>query len=398
MLKIFIVLFALFTALCASDNRKKIFILHSYSQEYGWTKSQHDGFVDFLNQSIASPMEISAEYLDTKRHSFDTSYQHFFSQYLHEKYRNYSPDAIYVTDDNALNFFIAHKENLFPNTPVFFSGVNDLALSRALDPRMYTGVYETKDIVKNIELIRQFSPQTRDIWIIGDGSGTYRSIESDIKAKIGTYTKYRFHFIASPHIDEIRSKLPTAQKSFVILTTIGNLTDKSNRTLTLKESINRLRQHNNLIFCSMEDAYVFGGVIGGYVTSGSNQGMNAARLMTHYLNGKTLLAIPSVNTSPNLYMFDRKALMDARLILSEYIARDAIIFHQDKSFVEKYQAEIVNVMFVFLVIFLIFVLMVFLITVHKNRRLKMLELSLQECNIESEKLKQRLALIEADDE
>ncbi|MDO9208829.1 MAG: diguanylate cyclase [Sulfuricurvum sp.] len=347
-----------------------------------------------MQESCSSPLEISVEYLDTKRLKLSNEYQSFFLSYLQKKYEDYRPDAVYVTDDNALKFFLHYQGQLFSDTPLFFSGINDLSLAHSLDNKHYTGVYETKEIIPNIELIRQFSPQTREIWIVGDTSNTYRSIESDMRAKISQYPKYTFHFLSSSRIDEITAKLPNSPKTFVVLTTIGELSDSKGHNLTLKESIAILKQKQNLILCSMEDAYVQGGVVGGFVTSGANQGMRAAELTIRYFVGEPIKNIQSIVKSPNVYMFDHKALMESRLILSEYIARDAVILHDKKTFLERYQHIILNTFFIILVLFLLFLLIVFFIALQKNTQLKKLEATLEERSAEVSTLKEKLILME----
>lgn len=393
MAKILPFLFILFTFFAYGDSntKKRIFILHSYSQEYGWTNLQHNGFVKKLESQSPAPLEISVEYLDTKRLTFSDEYQRFFRDYLQQKYKNYSPDAIYVTDDNALKFFLGDSGNLFSGSPLFFSGINDLNLADSLNHEKFKGVFETKDILPNIELIRQFSPQTREIWIVGDDSSTYRSIEKDIKSHIHQYPNHSFHFIASSKIESIEAQLPKSNKSFVLLTTIGGLSDGNGRNLTLQESIGRLKQNKNLILCSMEDAYVFGGVIGGYVTSGTLQGERAADLAIQHLKGIPLKNIHSVVKSPNTYMFDRRSLVDSRLILSQYTARNAIILHEEKTFFDRYQEMILNVMFIALILFFIFLMMIYFVLGAKKNKIKLLENQLDECSSELLELKSKHA-------
>lgn len=397
----FNLLFLLFIAIFSDANaqeKKSIFILHSYSQEYSWTKRQHDNFVEKLQASSPSALDISVEYLDTKRLQLSPDYVTFFRSYLEEKFKGVSPDAIYVTDDNALNFFLQQKLPLFAASPVFFSGINNLSLETKRDKNRYTGVYETKDIVPNIELIRQFSPQTRDIWIVGDDSTTYHSIVLDIRAHIYKYPKYTFHFLSSKRINNIVSRLPYSPKTFVLLTTIGGWNDANGHNLTLKESIEILKQNKHLILCSMEDAYVQGGVIGGFVTSGANQGTHAAELVLRHFNGESIEHIGAITKSPNVYMFDRQALMESRLILSEYIARDSLIVHEEKSFFERYQQNILNGAFILFVFFLLFLLIVFLISLQKNAYIKRLERELKECSDEVVLQKEKLTALETVDE
>jgi hypothetical protein len=52
----------IFVAQASSNVKKQILILHSYSQEYKWTKSQNDSFVSTLQESLSTPVEFSVEY------------------------------------------------------------------------------------------------------------------------------------------------------------------------------------------------------------------------------------------------------------------------------------------------------------------------------------------------
>lgn len=386
MLKI-IILFLMVLHVYSSDrDPKRILVLHSYGHEYRWSKSQHDSFVNTLNEAMDVDPEISVEHLDTKRHSFDLEYQLFFRDYLRKKYSGYTPDIIYTTDDNALTFFRYHNKDIFPNVPVVFSGVNDLKMKDILDLKHFNGVYETKEIIPNIELIRQFSPQTRDIWIVGDDSTTYHAIESTIKQQIKEFPNHRFHFVVSSSLDDVLLQLPHKPKSFVILTTIGNFKHRDGTTSSLTQSITALKKKSNLILCSMEDGYVQGGVIGGYVTSGQKQGEYAAQVVIKYLNGVEFSTIQAQIKNPNIYMFDRQSLMEARVVLSEYIAHNSVILHPEQSFVERYQKEILNTFFIFIILFLVFLLIFILLSYNKNRDIDALKMELKKCHDEFNRL------------
>ncbi|MDD2356371.1 MAG: hypothetical protein PHX13_00500 [Thiovulaceae bacterium] len=149
-----------------ATEKVNVFILHSYSQEYEWTKKQHNSFVSTLNKSDKN-FTFYTEYLDTKRVKLTQEYKNNFLNYLHMKYTNASPDLIYVTNDDALTFVYENYNQIFlekEDIPVFFSGINNLNMNTILDKKHYTGVYEIQDIEPNIDLIKQFSPQTRDIY------------------------------------------------------------------------------------------------------------------------------------------------------------------------------------------------------------------------------------------
>jgi len=68
-----------------------VFILHSYSQEYPWTKRQHEGFLRKLGAAATGMIAPSVEYLDTKRISYTAAYADFFADYLARKYAGFAP-------------------------------------------------------------------------------------------------------------------------------------------------------------------------------------------------------------------------------------------------------------------------------------------------------------------
>ncbi|MCX6076120.1 MAG: diguanylate cyclase [Campylobacterales bacterium] len=330
----------------------KIFILHSYSQEYGWTKNQHEGFVSALNKSNQK-FEFYTEYLDTKRVKLTPEYERNFFKYLKNRYQESTPDVIYVTDDNALEFIFKNYKELFTNSakiPLFFSGINNLEMQNILPSEQFAGVYETKEIKPNIELIKQFSPQTRDIYFVGDNSSTYLSIKKEIQIQQENFKNLNFYFISDEHLSVVQTMLPSTARSFVFLTTIGNFKDDSENTLLVEESIEKIKENKNLIILSMEDAYMLQGVVGGYVTSGNKQGEEAANLVLQYLDAKSLLNVKSLLKSPNIYMFNSKELINSRIILSEYIARDATFVGKHQDFIEKNQSILLNIFTIALII------------------------------------------------
>ncbi len=341
-------------SLHASD-KVSVFILHSYSQEYEWTKKQHTSFVLTLNKSNHN-FDFFTEYLDTKRVKLTAEYENEFIKYLKIKCADVNPDVIYVSDDNALNFIVKNRKKLFPNEkniPIFFSGINNLDMQNTLSSESFAGVYEVKDIKPNIELIKQFSPQTRDIYFVGDNSNTDNSIKKEIKLQENKFPKLNFHYISDENISKIVSQLPNKSRNFVLLTTIGNFKDEKNSTLLPNASIQRIRENENLIILSMEDAYMYKGVVGGYMTSGTNQGTEAAKLVLQYLKEKSLKGVKSLIKSPNIYMFNSKELVNSRIVLSEYISREATIIGKDEYFLEKNKAMIFN-FFIIILIILIF--------------------------------------------
>ncbi|MDD2789935.1 MAG: ABC transporter substrate binding protein [Sulfurimonas sp.] len=353
-----------------ADEQSNILIIHSYSQEYSWTKKQHESFVHFIQENFKAPLEISTEYLDTKRIAFTPQYGANFREYLQMKYAHSSPDLIYVTDDNALNFIRYSEIPLFLNVPVVFSGINDLDLQAQLDVRRYTGVYEIKKIEKNIKLLKNFSPQTKDIYFLGDATETYHAIEQDVKKQEKNFPTMNFHYIHNELFDTVESSLQALPpRSFVLLTTIGGFKTQDGVSQTLQNSIDKLSELNNIIIMSMEDAYIQGKVIGGYATDGKKQGVLAAKKALQILHNVPLENIASSTKEANTYIFSRKALLDVQLYLPDEVSKNAIILHENISFYIRYQDEIQNALFILLILALTFATLIYLISREKKQEL-----------------------------
>jgi len=285
----------------------------------------------------------------------NANYTNNFLNYINNKYNTSTINLIYATDDDALNFINKNYKNLFANgqkTPVFFSGINNLNMNKILPKDTFVGVYEVKEVKQNIELIKQFSPQTRDIYFVGDSSQTYDAIEKAIQKEEKNYKNITFHYINDDSILNIQSQLPNKPKSFIILTTIGHLKDSKNNTLLVQDSIKKIKENRNLILMTMEDSYMKKGVIGGYMTKGSAQGEKAAALVLQYLKTNSLTNVHSRLKSPNVYIFNSKEISDARVILSEYISRDAEIVGNDQNFIDKNKSLLLNIAAVLIAILL----------------------------------------------
>jgi len=312
-----------------------IFVLHSYSQEYPWTKRQHEGFMRKLGAAVPGTIAAHVEYLDTKRAPYTAAYADFFASYLAQKYAGFEPKFIYVTDDNALLFALAHLTRIFPKVPIFFSGINDFGMRKQIDPGQVTGVFENKEIEPNLELMRELAPGERDILVLGDASGTFQAIHREMVFPLAHHPEIRAQFLSSGSIEQLVASLRGRKERFAFLTTLGEMTDAKGHTLTLPETIAAIVQAGRFIIISMEDVYLYPGVLGGYVTSGLKQGEAAAGLAARYLAGTPVAAIKPIESSPNEYIIDGGELDTLGLTLPAELAAQATILNRPPTFYER---------------------------------------------------------------
>ncbi|MCW8901988.1 MAG: response regulator [Gammaproteobacteria bacterium] len=366
-------LFFILTAYWATSgasNPYQIFVLHSYSQEYPWTKNQHNGFTENYYATTNKSSLISSEYLDTKRRKFNKEYKEDFYRYLQKKYAGYTPDLIYLTDDDSLTFALEYFNDLFKSVPIIFSGINNLSLQDQLDPSRVTGVYEKKDISKNIEILKALDPDFNEIIVVGDASSTYRVIEEEIKLQLKKHPNITAHYIAEQKIGDLTKALKQHKEKYIFLTTLGQITDSSGNTQTLKNTISLIAHVGDFTIISMEDNYLQKGVLGGYVTSGRLQGKTAAELAIEFQKNRIIGTVKAVTESSNEYIFDHIELTKKNLVLPESIESQSVILNKPLSFYQRNRTIILGII-IGLTLLLIVSLVIFLIILaRKNHQIR----------------------------
>jgi diguanylate cyclase (GGDEF)-like protein/PAS domain S-box-containing protein len=343
-----------------------VFVLHSYSQDYPWTERQHAGFARTLREDSDTAIVLKSEYLDTKRRRYEPDYAKAFADHLRFKYAGFEPHAVYVSDDNALRFAMDHLRDVFPDVPVFFSGVNNFDVRDRIEGLPITGVFEQKEISPNLAMLTSMGLRSKDIVVIGDASHTYQAIEREIKTELANHPGIAATFVAHDQIDLILEGLRPLANANLFLTTLGGVRDSNGSTLPLQETIRRVTGVGHRIVISMEDVYLFDGVLGGYVTSGTRQGAAAAGLLTRYLtDGK----IPApITTSPNEYVFDARELSHHGLRLPPNLRAQARLLNPLPSFYDRNRNRILGALAVLCAVF-VASLIVFLVVLSRKNRL-----------------------------
>lgn len=344
------------TAFAAHDN---ILIINSYFTNYAWTEQQMNGFFSKLKESnMFAGFEYHIENLDTKKIPFNPEYREQLVQMFKFKYYRAprSPKAIYITDDNAMTFFLENLSDLFPKTPVIFSGVNNFDLKNKLNPERFSGCFEKKDINKNVDFILKHFGRNKRLIFIGDNSPTASIINKQINNTMAEdYKNINYEIKTIPSISDIKSVLETVNEknNIYILTTIGAVSHGISRAAPISEVINEIKTYTgNAPLISMEDVFVRKGVLGGYVTSGDLAGRYAASILETLLQKpekfKSYLNYPK---EINEYLFNYQELQKYNIKIEE-LSENAKIINKPFSVYEEYKEIIwlVTITFVFMFI------------------------------------------------
>jgi two-component system cell cycle sensor histidine kinase/response regulator CckA len=295
-----VVLFILLsgTALAAPN----VLVVHSYHRNYEWTASIDQAMEGVLRKSLPEA-ELFIEEMDSKRHPPEII-SSVFKLYLAAKYANQRFDVILCSDDNALDFLLSSRDELFPGVPVVFCGINDFQDDRLAGRAGFTGVAEEADLKGNLELILKLHPDTRQVAVISD---TTPSGHADLQRfkKIAPLFANQLDFLylselSVPQMEKSLAELP--RHTIVLL--LDYFRDGEGQYFTVRQGNRLICRNSRQPVYSAWSFRIKDGLVGGLVVSGRQQGQTAARMALRILRGENSANIPVLRQSPNEYLFD----------------------------------------------------------------------------------------------
>jgi two-component system cell cycle sensor histidine kinase/response regulator CckA len=191
-----------------------VLIVHSAYQGYPWTDSLNVG-VHKVFDSSPVPVDLMFEYLDTKRNR-DLYYFEQLRELWKIKYRNLPIDIIIVCDNEAYNFVLQERKNLFRDIPIVFTGYNGYTPDMLNGKQPITGVIEETDIAGTIDIALLLHPQTKKIIFVAPGAPPFRmawleGLEEKYAKKVQLLT------VTAENNDQIDKEIDSHGKDIVVI-------------------------------------------------------------------------------------------------------------------------------------------------------------------------------------
>ena len=159
---------------------REVLILNSYHPTYEWTKLVLGGIESMLEQ-YDDTIKLDIKYMNAKYSRDERHYENLYALYKNEASRK-RYDVIITSDNYAFLFVLQHRDELYPNIPVVFCGVDryhgSLLESRpgAFDIEAalqghddVTGVVESLDHESSVEIALKLHPLARRVIVVHDG-------------------------------------------------------------------------------------------------------------------------------------------------------------------------------------------------------------------------------------
>nr|WP_321451569.1 ABC transporter substrate binding protein [uncultured Carboxylicivirga sp.] len=330
-----------------NHHEKNVLVLNAYHQNYHWADEIMRGVFSELGDK--NLYELYVEYMDTKRCSDSLYYTQLRDIYKH-KYQHVKIDAIVACDDNALNFMLMHRNEIFPGVPVSFCGVVDYHSSRIEGRADFTGVYETYDVPANIEMIRKFHPNTNRLVVISDVTESGKALIAMVKRAEEKFKDViTIDYLIDKKPDEIKEYLSHEHENTIVIWAIY-LRLPDGQFISSTESIDFVSSITSLpIYCIWD--VVGQGVVGGKITTPFYQGAKAASISKRILNGEKPSDI-EVTGSPMLYKFDNNLLSKYNISL-ELLPNGSEILNQPTSFWQANKKLLVSLLSIIISLLLV---------------------------------------------
>lgn len=315
------------------SNKKQILLLNSYHHGMEWVEEVERGVRAVLGDT--AEYNLYVDFFDAKR-NFSPEYGQKMNEVFLDKFATKKFDAVIVSDEPAYNFALSYQQALFPDIPIVFLGVNDYRELSPAKREWITGVVETIDLKGTIDLALKLHPETQEVVVINDKTGTGMVNRELMRVLMPQYMgRVRFNFFEDMNMSEVLDKVAVLPSDRLILLLTFNQ-DKSNNVFTYEECVDLIAGAASVPIYSVWDFYVGHGIVGGRVTSGYSQGETAARLAKEALQGKKPETIPVVMDSPNRYMFNSRQL-EKYNIAENRLPPDSIVINRPESFYDKYK-------------------------------------------------------------
>ncbi len=334
----------------AVERKKQILILHSYHQGLEWTDNISRGVRSVFNP-LQQQYEIHYEYLDTKRNSGE-AYMDKISRMVSEKNIMAKYELIITSDNHALDLLNTGKITFQGDPPIVFCGINNFDNSMISNLRHVTGVVEATDIKGTLDLMMQLHPRRNHVIIVMDRTFTGDAIREEFRGLEDSYrSKLDFEFIRDFSLEEIPEKLAHLDDNDIIYVLTFNR-DKNGTFISYTEGIEILSRSSNVPIYGSWDFYMGKGIIGGSITSGYMQGVEAAKMAIMILRGMDAKEIKISKDPPTEYMFDYRLLQKYnvdRTLLPKY----SRIINASPSTYERYKPILTWIIGALLIILLL---------------------------------------------
>ncbi|MCO7223411.1 ABC transporter substrate binding protein [Pleionea sp. CnH1-48] len=357
----------------ADNNQPTVLILNSYHPQYKWTDELTRGAIEVLSTKVPTE-NIHIEYMDNRRFADDQKHRALLLKLYHYTYKQFRPDVIITSDDAALHFIVEHGDDLFPDIPVVFLGINVFNESILKGKQNFTGVIEGVEIEGNLEFISQVQPNLKQIYLLGGTKDIalhmVKSAREIKKRWVQREDKkhIQLHIMDDFSLDEFGQKSSQMNQESAILV-MAIYRDNTGRYFSYHHDLPILAAQSNAPVYGMwgADLIIGSGALGGMINNAHRHGGAAAQIALRIIDGEPVENIkiqPQLPFEPTLDYHQ----MQRFGIAEEHLPDNINLVNEPVSFYRKYTA-LVNIVVTSFVLLTVIIILLF-INIGQRRKIQ----------------------------
>lgn len=313
-------------------------------------------------------INVNLQYLDFNNVSQDTYYQEIYNLYK-TKYKNTKFDAVITIDDlndSAFKFMLKYSNELFPNTPIIFSGVSSFDKSLLNTHPLFTGITKNPDVKSTIDAALKLQPKTKQVFVITDKSTYGVSNKNIIKSFMPLYKdKVKFLFSEESDINKLKKEIASLPEDTVIY--LNASFKDNNKIISDTTAADILFKDSNIPMYSREGLSINKQSVGGMMTYGDSYGNSIGKLALRILQGEKPSSIPITEDTSHNYEFNYAQLKKFHIDINS-LPKGSKIVNEPIGYFDIYKSIVIRI-FILIFIFVVVLETLFIIFNRSKRKL-----------------------------
>jgi signal transduction histidine kinase len=249
-----------------------------------------------IREALTSRSDIRVDYfsefLETERFSAALGSE-TLRDYIRSKYRARRIDLVIAMTDQVLQFVLDHREELFPDAPIVFTGLGLPPETTRLAGRGITGVRVSNAYGATLKLALDLHPSTEQVFVVAH-SPNERSVEI-VRAELSGFSRQvRLTFIDEGTVPRLLAAVRAVPQRSLILY-IWHAQDEPGNVKYSDEFARLVAQAAAVPVYGTSDFYVGSGIVGGVMRETSETGSRAGEIALQVLRGTRAQDIPIEN-------------------------------------------------------------------------------------------------------
>ncbi|MET0916871.1 MAG: ATP-binding protein [Burkholderiales bacterium] len=327
---------------------KSVLVLYSNNRLLPANTEIDRGLRETIVHSVDSSVEVYAEFLDQPAFS-GPAYEVSFARYLRAKYVARPPQALVVAGEQALEFVLRERAELFADVPVVHLAASTTYLrSNPPLPADVVGVPVEFDPWGTIQLALRQHPNARRLVLVTGSSPWDNERESFLRGRIGPLEpRLTVEFLAGLPTGAVAKRLSELGEGDIVYTP-GYYRDGAGREFAPSEAAGLIVPASGAPVYSPYSTFIGTGIVGGIMPSFVEMGREAARNVNRLLAGEAPQALRLPAIVPAVAQIDWRQAQKWGIDASD-LPDDAIVHFRQPTYWEANRKQAIAIVAVFLI-------------------------------------------------